>query len=321
MNLSIGKKREETIKVSKIQEMWAQRPCPLCNSTALPACAEVIAATPAESLTYQEVKESFVGLRHDQIFFSYYRCPSCNILYCPWYFSTEQLENLYSEMPNNLMGEDKSTASRTQSGYVRWFAKRIKSVESFLELGPDIGLVTREVRDTFHPNRVSLIEPNKAVHPELRSNVGQVAALEIVQYLSEVTGSAFELSIGIHVFDHLLFPLQDFRSLARTSSPGAHLGLVVHNEDSLLRKLITKKWPPFCLQHPQLYNPETLAAALSAGGWQLVSIGKSTNYFHLNHIAKMGLGVLGLPNALSRLVPSIETPINLGNMIALAVRN
>ncbi len=44
----------------------------------------------------------------------------------------------------------------------------------------------------------------------------------------------------------------------------------------------------------------------------------SINYFHLNHIAEMGFGILGIPKRLGNLIPQIETPINLGNMIALA---
>ena len=95
---------------------------------------------------------------------------------------------------------------------------------------------------------------------------------------------------------------------------------MVHNEASLLRKIIKKKWPPFCLQHPQLYNPKSLQAMLDTGGWKLEKVAKSTNYFHLNHLAQMALRVLGLPKSWSKLVPRVEAPINLGNMIALGTK-
>jgi hypothetical protein len=297
---------------------WQQRSCPLCSSTKLADTPEVQATHRAESLSWEEVRDSFIGLRKDQVFFSYYRCPKCELLYCPWYFSADQLTNLYSQMPDNLMGEDKSTASKTQSGYVRWILKRMPPFSTFLELGPDVGLVTKEVVKRAKLERLSLAEPNLAVHQELRLNVGAIENIEIVQYLEEVKNSEFELVIGIHVFDHLLDPLKDIQELALKSRPSSHLGLVVHNEGSLLRRIIKKKWPPFCLQHPQLYNPKSLRAMLDAGGWQLQRVGKSTNYFHLNHIAQMGFGVLGIPQGLSKLVPRIETPISLGNMIAVA---
>lgn len=301
-----------------MSQNWQKRPCPLCGSTDHSSTPEVRATNPAEGMTWDEVRDSFIGLRKDQIFFSYYRCLECELLYCPWYFSSQQLTDLYSQMPDNLMGEDKSTASKTQAGYVRWILAKMPLFTTFLELGPDVGLVTKEVVKRAKLEHLSLVEPNLGVHNELRANAGTAGSVEIVQYLDEVKNSAFELLIGIHVFDHLLEPLKDIRELSAKSGTASQLGLVVHNEGSLLRKIIKKKWPPFCLQHPQLYNPNSLRAMLSAGGWELEKVGKSTNYFHLNHIAELGFGVLGLPKILSNIVPPIETPINLGNMIAMA---
>lgn len=301
-----------------VSEDWERRPCPLCRSLVLPSRPEVRAINAAEMMSWEAVRDSFIGFRKDQVFFSYYRCSDCDILYCPWYFSAEQLTSLYSQMPDNLLGEDKATASKTQSGYVRWFTDKVPASKSFLELGPDIGLVTREVVKQMMPQRLGLVEPNLGVHEELRSNAGGVKEIAIVEYLEEVEDNGFDLVIGIHVFDHLLNPLSDLINLSSKSQSDAYLGLVVHNEGSLLRKLIKKKWPPFCLQHPQLYNPHSLRAMLKAGGWELKVSGRSTNYFHLNHIAAMGFGILGVPRGLSKIVPRIETPISLGNMIAVA---
>lgn len=310
----------ETPRRLEVNAQWERRSCPLCKSSQIADKPEVQAKHTAESMSWEDVRDSFIGLRHDQVFFSYYRCPECHLLYCPWYFSTDQLTTLYAQMPDNLMGEDKFTASKTQSGYVRWFMKNLGSVGAFLELGPDIGLVTKEVVAQTKLERMSLVEPNLEVHGELRSNATGAHEIEIFQYLEEVSSKNFDLVIGIHVFDHLLNPLNDLKMLAALSHSNAHLGLVVHNEASLLRKVIGKKWPPFCLQHPQLYNPNTLRSMLDAGGWRLEKVARSTNYFHLDHIAKMALGVFGLPQSLGKIVPRIESPINLGNMIALGER-
>ena len=310
----------ETSNRLDVNTQWDRRSCPICQSSQIADKPEVQAKHAAESMSWEDVRDSFIGLRHDQVFFSYYRCPQCHLLYCPWYFSSEQLSTLYAQMPDNLMGEDKSTASKTQSGYVRWFMKRMSNVGAFLELGPDIGLVTQEVVAQTMLERMTLVEPNLAVYDELRSNAAGGGKIEIVQYLDEVRNDDFDLVIGIHVFDHLLDPLKDLKKLATKSAQGAHLGLVVHNEASLLRKFIGKKWPPFCLQHPQLYDPKTLRFMLDASGWKLEKVARSTNYFHLDHIAEMALGVFGLPKSLSKLVPRVETPINLGNMIALGQR-
>lgn len=305
---------------SHVSDDWRERPCPLCGSVKFSRKPEVLAANAAERMTWQSVRESFIGFRKDQVFFSYFRCFECRLLYCPWYFSVDQLTTLYSQMPDNLLGEDKATASKTQAGYVHWFMGKVPKPESYLELGPDIGLVTREVVRQLMPERLVLVEPNLGVHDELRTNAGAASQIEIVQYLKEIESNRFDLIVGIHVFDHLLDPLVDLKILASNSQTSAYLGLVVHNEGSLLRKIIKKKWPPFCLQHPQLYDPDSLRAMLNAGGWMLTETDGSINYFHLNHIAEMGFGILGIPKRLGNLIPQIETPIILGNMIALAKR-
>ena len=150
-----------SIEVSK---NWEQRPCPLCNSEEYVLPADSRAKMPAESLSFQEVNKYFVGFREDQIFFSFHRCSNCNLLYSPKYFSNEQLDILYADMPDNLLGEDKSIISKTHQGYVTQILKKVKKSSVYLEIGPDIGLVTRSVISQFKPNKVLLIEPNITVH-------------------------------------------------------------------------------------------------------------------------------------------------------------
>jgi hypothetical protein len=79
-------------------------------------------------------------------------------------------------------------------------------------------------------------------------------------------------------------------------------------------------WPPFCLQHPQLFNPKTLGQLLLKAGWQLEITSKSINWLHLDRFVKMGLGVIGLPTKWGKVLPSLEVPIRLGNILALARR-
>jgi len=273
---------------------------------------------PAEKMSWLEVKDYFIGLRKEQVFFSYYRCLDCKLLYCPWYFSTDQLSTLYSEMPDNTMGEDKSTVSRTQSAYARWIFKNEIDNDSYLEIGPDIGLVAREVVKVSSPNKISLVEPNKAVWEELWENVKVVNEIEITDSVSNLIGKCFSLIAGIHVYDHLLDPVEDLMEVRLRSSSNGHLALVVHNESSGLRFLMQKKWPPFCLQHPQLYNPKTLANLLSAGGWNLIEVKRTSNWYHLKYFVKLGTSLIGLPSGISRIFPNIEFPIKLGNIIAIA---
>jgi hypothetical protein len=303
-----------------MQSDWISRKCPNCESSFIPDYPVAKSARPAESMSFAEVKANFVGLRSDQIFFSYFRCKGCNLLYAPKYFSENQLAELYQEMPDNLMGEDKATVSKTQSGYVKWLSKKVSQIDNYLEIGPDIGLVAGEVQKRFKVQVSVMIEPNKSVHHDLKENLSN-SRVEVYEYISELKSSdKFDLVAGIHVYDHLLDPVKDLLELRSHAADHANLLIVVHNEKSLLRKIMKSKWPPFCLQHPQLYNPETLGKLLLRAGWQVEFVSKSTNWWNLDHFAKVGSGVIGLPAGWSKILPAIEVPMRLGNVIALARR-
>lgn len=301
-----------------INPVWQRRACPICGSRSIPSQPNSTAKNPAEKMSWDEAKSYFIGLRHDQVFFSYYRCLGCELLYCPWYFTKEQIAILYSEMPDNTMGEDKSTVSKTQSAYAQWILQDGVRTDAYLEVGPDIGLVSRKVAALQTPKRVSFIEPNLSVRKELRDSVDEVSSIEIVDFIENLQDKDFTLIVGIHVYDHLLDPIQDLKSLFELAENRAHICIVVHNERSSLRKLLKTKWPPFCLQHPQLYNPNTLENLLRQSGWKVLKTEKSTNWYHLRFFIQMGLSVLGLKDPISRLLPNIEFPIRLGNMITLA---
>ena len=294
---------------------WIKRACPLCGSEKTPTNPESKAKFPAEECSWEQVKDAFVGLRNDQIFFSFYRCLDCGLLYCPWYFTKEQLDALYSEMPDNTMGEDKRTASKTQSRYAKKIVKISNNVKSFLEIGPDIGLVAKEVITRANVKNVYMVEPNVAVHQELSQNLAKSSYQEICTDLEKLTESKFDLVVGIHVLDHLLNPKVDLAAISRYSGDQQTSAFVVHNEKSLLRRVMAEKWPPFCLQHPQLYNRKTLRRMLETSDFKDFKITRTINYYHLNNLSSMLLRILGLPQWLNKVVPHIEMPFILGNIM------
>lgn len=302
----------------EVDPIWRRRNCPICGSIKIPIKPSAIAKIPAEKMNWDEAKSYFIGLRNDQVFFSYYRCKDCALLYCPWYFTEDQIAVLYSEMPDNSMGEDKSTVSKTQSAYAKWILQDGVVADAYLEVGPDIGLVSKEIVALNAPKRASFIEPNLSVRSELLDNVKAVESIEVVDYIESLEKTNFTLIVGVHVYDHLLDPVKDLRSIHARAGVGAHLSIVVHDEKSNLRSLLKAKWPPFCLQHPQLYNPKTLKALLRKSGWSARKIEKSTNWYHLKYFIGMGFSVLGIADRVSRYLPDIEFPIRLGNLICLA---
>ena len=304
---------------TQIHADWERRSCPICGSMSISTAPDSKARMQAELMSWSEVKDFFIGLRNDQVFFSYYRCQECELLYCPWYFSKDQIALLYAAMPDNTMGEDKSTVSRTQSAYANWIMSRKNtSNKRYLEVGPDIGLVANQIVKINKPEFVSFLEPNRSVRAELLESVALVESKEVVDFIDELVTKDFSLVVGVHVYDHLLDPVGDLANLRTRVDVGASLSIVVHNESSLLRKLMGPKWPPFCLQHPQLFNPQTQKKLFAKSGWELLEVKRSTNWYHMKYFVSMVASILGISTSISKVFPNIEFPIRLGNTISMA---
>lgn len=294
--------------------IWERRSCPLCHNN--DSSKEYISSNPrAEDLDFDTVKKFFIGLRHKQIFFTYFRCSKCGVLYNQHYFSDLQLSELYSSMPDNFLGADANTVEKTQSRYVEFIAKYVKSSKSYLELGPDEGIVTEKIIKLFSPQIVSLIEPNKEAHPGYDLLKGTIRQLQVVSNLKYSSTENVDLVVGIHVLDHLIRPYEELTLLNDRCIAGGYLAVVVHNENSLLRKFLAKRWPPFCLQHPTLFNFETLDKIMEIYGWRPVKSRRTKNFYSLNHFIELVLGTFGIKNPKG--IPKVTLSLPLGNFMAI----
>ena len=316
-----GRKMRTVIDI--IHRDWVERPCPVCKSSRPDSRKlEMRSKIPAENHSFNEVMSNFVGLRQDQIFFSYFRCLKCKVLYCPWYFSNDQLEILYNEMPDNLMGENVDVSSRTQESYalsVARFCKESPTLKNYLELGPDIGLVGKKLGESLTFRTALFVEPNQNVHATLVENSKKFENINVVSFLSEAPRDyEFDIAIAVHVFDHLLFPADTLQKLSTMGSEDRVLGIVVHNERSFVAKILGKKWPPYCLQHPQLYNSETLSLLLSNSQWSMKHLERTKNHYSLRNFTKNLLAVFGLPQSFAKNIPKWEFSIPIGNILVIA---
>jgi hypothetical protein len=302
----------------KINNDWIKRNCPLCGLDNLPKYPEVKSSSAAESLTFIEVSKLFIGIRKDQVFFSYYRCKSCRLLYCPWYFSQSQLDELYAIMPDNSMGNEKKALLKTQNSYVKKMSKNLYKVKSYLEIGPDIGLVSSGIIEKYHPVRSLLIEPNLNIHQVLKKNTSNGNEVRIATSLSNIDLFNPDLTVGVHVYDHLLLPSNEIRDIFERSENNSTIAIVIHNESSFLRKMLNKKWPPFCLQHPQIYNKKTIRKLLMRCGWSEIRVSSTTNWYYLDNLLKLASNIIGLNNKVVSWVPKFQVPIKLGNIIVVA---
>jgi SAM-dependent methyltransferase len=293
------------------------RDCPICG----PAGRDVEVASPrrAESMSFAELSPFWYTFAQEKIFFSYARCSGCGLLFAPSFFSNDQLSGLYADMPANMDVVAPDAIDATQRSYFDTIAASARLEGDYLEIGPDVGHVARHAAREGNFDKFWLFEPNKGVHDQLAASVGgkpHHISTDMTD-LSAVPDGSVGVAVMVHVLDHLLEPADLLRQMQRKLRPDGVLAVVTHNEGSVLRKVMGNKWPPFCMQHPELYNPQSIAKLLRSTGYEEVEVRRAKNYFPISFMARQAAGIAGLK--LDRIpLPDNVIGLRLGNMLTLA---
>ncbi len=296
------------------------RDCPICGSAH--ARAEVISSKRADYLPIGDLKPFWFGIEKARCFFSYHRCGECGLLYNPIFFGEAQLGDLYAAMPPNMVSVDGNAIAATQRGYFDAVAAACPLNGDYLEIGPDVGYIAGEAARRGRFDRFWLFEPNRAVHATLEAAVaGQQAHIFAgMSRLDEVPDGSVGLAVMVHLLDHLLDPVGMLTAVRHKLRPGGTLMLVTHNERSLLRRVLGPRWPAFCLQHPELYNPATIRRAVTQAGLADVTITRSRNVFPIDFLARQAGAALGVRTGWMPL-PRRAIGLRLGNIMTLARRS
>lgn len=300
---------------------FISRRCPSCQSEG--GGAIVQSGVPAERKPLEALVPQWNGFFKEKAFFSYCRCPACHLLFCPTFFSAAQLSGLYAQMPDNTAGVSLIAMARTQRAYyslLRQYQPEPRG--DYLEVGPDIGLFTSHCVRAGRYNKFWLFEPNSAVWPALRSVLpvdDQCYTLsENMSQFDMVPDHSVSTAAMIHVLDHVLDPVSTLKAINKKLSSQGVLMLVTHDESSLLARVMGRAWPPYCLQHPQLFRQSTIQALLNKAGYNVVTVTKSYNYFPLLYLLRHFLWGAGLTRVH---VPQWAWPVvrvRLGNIITIA---
>lgn len=296
---------------------FLHRACPACGATE--TREEAHSLVRAEAMHIETLRPYWSGLFGEKRFFSYHRCRGCGLLYNPVFFDGARLGELYSSMAPNMEMVSNDAIIATQKGYFDAAADRATLDGGYLEIGPDTGHIVREAAARGAFEHFWLFEPNRAIHGALRASGGGKPAslLTDMDDLSPVPDGSVGLAVMVHVLDHLLDPLAMLHQIRAKLRPGGTLLIVTHNEKSLLRHVMGTRWPPFCLQHPELYNPATITALLGRAGYAGARVTRSRNYFPLPFLARQAAWTVGVK--LDRVpLPGISLGLRLGNMLTLA---
>ena len=298
---------------------YLTRKCPICKNDAKYKI-EISSLRKGESLDYESLVPYWNGFFKEKIFFSYARCSDCSLLYAPVFYQESQLSKLYGQMAPNMDLVPMDALIKTQRGYFKRLQKFSSLEGGYIEIGPDIGIFTKNCSGDGKFNKYWLCEPNKAVAGKLASTVDghPHQIIEDMFGFAMIPDNSSSVAVMIQVLDHLLDPVATLNELRGKLVPGAKLLLVTHNEQSLLRKVVGWRWPAFCLQHPQIYSPRSITALLEKSGYSVNSIEKSTNYFEFGFLLKHLLWAFGIKVKSVPAIFNFTVGLKLGNIITIA---
>ena len=228
--------------------------------------------------------------------FSYFKCFNCGTLYNKVYPSETLLNNLYQNMPANMDSEvNTQNQIKNQASYAKYIQKvlnlldRKNTENSFLEVGADRGLLIKELKNLIGTKFKDCIgiEPNSVVLKELEDNLKESSKnskiVSDIQNLS-LKDNQFNLSACIHILDHCYDPKELLINLNNNLKSNGLLLIVVHNPESSLAKVLGKRWPPYCSQHPQLFTKRGMLKISELTGFDLIKKGRTFNNFALSMI-------------------------------------
>ncbi len=300
-------------------DQFTARPCPGCGAAA--PVPEVSSARRAEAMSLDEIRPYWTGLFKEKVFFSYDRCSSCGLLFAPTFFTPDQLEALYAAMAPNMADVSNDAIARTQRGYFDAAARTGPLEGGYLEIGADVGHIVGHAAREGAFDHFWLFEPNRLVHDALAAATAGRPHTIVTDMtdLSAVPDRSVGLAVMVHVLDHLLEPAAMLGQIHAKLRPGGTLLIVTHNEASLLRKVLGTRWPPFCLQHPEIYSPASITRLVTRAGYDGVEVRPSKNYFPVDFLVRQTAWTVGV--RLDRVpLPKVPLGLKLGNIITTARR-
>ncbi len=297
----------------------ARTQCPCCGASSADHEIATASNPAAETMALSEHGAFLSGFNAQRVFFSYARCSQCGGLYCPVYYDEAQLKALYGRQAENMGDVPLQARERSQQGYARKLVPFVPAGGDYLEIGADIGLLAEQMSVERAFGRYWLYEPNILVHHELEARLSAQKSkiYDTMSLQDDASRGKVAAATLVHVLDHLIDPYRFLVELRGYLAPKGVVMTVTHNSSSTLASVLGYRWPPYTLQHPQLYSPASIKALFNRAGFNLLKLAPAVNHFPLGFLVRAGAQSFGIGS----LVPNFRgplVPIALGNMLVVA---
>jgi 2-polyprenyl-3-methyl-5-hydroxy-6-metoxy-1,4-benzoquinol methylase len=208
------------------------------------------------------------------------RCRKCDLMYSSPIFEAGEVSALYTQSPHaNVVAGEEENVRRTMKGYYRLAQPFLPGRERILDIGCDIGLLLDVARrDGFC--ELYGIEPVPTAARVARNIPRAVISGEFYEH-QVFPDAHFDLITLIHVVDHLVDPGEVLGRAWTQLKPGGMILAVVHNNGSLLSRLLGERFPPYNLYHHYFFSPSTLRRLFERSKFEVLRLVSTYNCYSM----------------------------------------
>ena len=195
----------------------------------------------------------------------------------------------------------------------------------YCELAPATGHFLVLARQHYALEKAIFVEPSTAAWPGLKEMAAGLTPLMVASVEEGndvIPEGSIDLVVAVHSLEQLLIPAETLRWIKRMLSRTGNAVFVVYNERSVPARLLRKRWPPYLVQPPQMYNPTSLRTSLEAQGLNVRTIVPTATHISLGELIAQGVFALyeqALQTYLPQLADAAEPRRHHGHCISFVL--
>jgi len=246
-------------------------------------------------------------------------CGGCGLIFSSPIFDEATVRHIYDNYSEaNVANEEMTNVRRTMLGYYRLAAPYLGGKRRILDIGCDIGLFL-DVARTDGFKELYGLEPVAVARRAARQRLPDAKISDAFYEDADFSANFFDAIALVHVLDHLARPEQHLQRIWRHLVPGGVALAVVHNVESALALLTGERFPVFNFFHHYFFSKRTLAALLSANGFEPLRVVSTKNSYSLSFFLER---VPFAPPRLRRALAAGSRSLRIGRVpLSLAVGN
>jgi SAM-dependent methyltransferase len=240
----------------------------------------------------------------DRLHYRMVVCRQCGLMRANPVLSPLALNVLYSASH----GHDPQLSQKAAVTYARYFRDNFSPFQGrLLEIGCGPGFFLKEMM-LQGCDQVNGVEPSHEAVEQSGESKGLIYNGMFVGgiYPKEY----FDVICAFQMFDHLGDPRQFLKDCGGYLKPGGSLFLILHNIHALPAKIMGRSCPMVDIEHPILYNPETIVKLLEANGF---AVKKKFSVFN-RYPLRYWLQLMPMPSAFKETFSGFLNKSSLGDI-------